>query len=309
MYFTETLTPCELDIGESVMLAKVDGTLWGMQLRSTDARIVYTTLPQPGVEYANARTYYQFHCVLSINGKEYQLQREVPTWRSFYEPWVIDGVRIWFDAVADIFDFLLETHGPCAPRKRARFAIQDSSLRICPEPVHPWCPLRPDGLWINDCYNGEDCWMGTYYGAAAHGGLDINHRRGTPIWAPIGLDTQHNFNSVEAGHNNNRWRGWRKWGDGSEWVLQCHHHSHLLVSENTPVKAGQHYASGAGVNSGAHDHSHFAFRVIRDGLEYPLDPWILFWQMYQDRDAGLIQWTMAQVRQGAGFLPNLTEST
>lgn len=287
--FTETLTPLELDKGDSVVFTKVDGSSWSMELVSTGARILYTTLPEPGVEHPNARTFYSFHCVVRINGREHRLEREVPTWRSFYEPWIIDGVRLWFDAVTDIFDFLIETHGNCAPAKQARFALQDASLRICPDPVHPWCPLRPDGLWINHCYNGEDCWLGPYYGVSAHGGLDINHRRGTPIWAPIDFDTQHNFNSLEAGHNNNRWRGWHRWEDGSEWVLQVHHHTRLLVPENTPIKAGQHYAEGAGVNSGAHDHSHFVFRVIRDGSEVLLDPWILFWQMYQDRDAGLVE--------------------
>jgi hypothetical protein len=302
--FTETLTPFELNEGDSVAFVKADGAAWSLELVSTGARILYTTLPKPKTEDSRARTFYAFHCVVRIDGREHRLEREVPTWRSFYEPWVIDGVRIWFDAVADIFDFLSETHGSCAARKQARFAVQDASLRICPDPVHPWCPLRPDGLWINDCYNGEDCWLGPYFGAAAHGGLDINHRRGTPIWAPIDFDTQHNFNSLAAGDNNNRWRGSRQWKDGAEWVLQCHHHSRLLVPENTPLKAGQHYAEGAGVHSGAHDHSHFVFRVIRNDTEYLLDPWILFWQMYQDRDAGLVNWSKDMVRKGAGHLPD-----
>lgn len=303
--FSITLTPLELNRGESALFKKRDGQLWQMQLLSTKANILYTTLPEPKVESANARTFYQFQCVLRINGKEYLLEREVPTWRSFYEPWLIDGVRIWFDAVLDIFDFLTEAHGSCAPVKHARFAVQDATLRICPDPVFPWCPLRPDGIWINDCYNGEDCWMGPYFGAAAHGGLDINHRRGTPLWSPIDFDTQYNFNSIEAGHNNNRWRGIRRWPDNSEWVLQSHHHSRLLVPENTPLRAGERYADGAGVNSGAHDHSHFVFKILRDGREFLLDPWILFRQMYQDRSTGLVEWTTLQIRTCAGYLPDL----
>ena len=281
---TETLYPFELDKGECAEFILTDGSVRRIELIDTGAEIIFTTLPEPRVEFANARTYYRFNCVLRINGEEHRLEREVPTWRSFYQPWVIHGMRIWFDAVKDIFDFLTETHGACAPRKQARFAVQDASLRICPETVHPWCPLRPEGLWINDCYNGEDCWLGPYYGCSAHGGLDINHRRGTPIWAPIDIDEQYLFNSLEMGHNNNRWRGQRKWPDGSEWILQCHHMTRLTVPEHTPLVAGQHYAEGAGVNSGAHDHSHFVFKVVRDGNEYLLDPWILFWQMYQDRE-------------------------
>jgi len=301
---TATLAPLELDCGESVTFVLADGTRRRIELRATGAEIVFTTLREPRTEYHSARTFYRFHCVLRVDGHDHRLEREVPTWRSFYQPWLIDGMRVWFDAVKDIFDFLTETHGACAPRKQARFAIQDAALRICPDPVHPWCPLRPDGLWINDCYNGEDCWLGPYYGAAAHGGLDINHRRGTPIWAPIDIDDHYNFDSLAAGHNNNRWRGHRRWADGAEWILQCHHHSALLVPEHTPIRAGAHYGSGAGVHSGSHDHSHFVFKVVREGRETLLDPWILFWQIYQDRDSGLVQWSDAQTRRSAGHLPD-----
>ncbi|MGC9450478.1 MAG: hypothetical protein ACP5I4_03440 [Oceanipulchritudo sp.] len=300
---TETLCPFELDKGESLEFVLSDQSSRRIDLIDTGAQVLFTTLPEPQVEFANARTYYRFHCVLRINGEEHRLEREVPTWRSFYEPWEIDGLRIWFDAVKDIFCFLTETHGACAPQKQARFAVQDASRRICPDPVHPWCPLRPEGLWINDCYNGEDCWLGPYYGCAAHGGLDINHRRGTPIWAPIGIDDHYFFNSLQMGHNNNRWRGHRKWADGSEWILQCHHMTRLTVPEHTPLKAGQAYAEGAGVLSGAHDHSHFVFKVLRDGAESLLDPWILFWQMYRDREAGLLEWPEPATRTRAGFLP------
>lgn len=305
LHTNETLLPFEMDRGEECHLTTADGTRHRLRLVDTGAEILFTTLPEPGIEHPNARTYYRFHCRLEINGREYRLDREVPTRRSFYEPWEIDGLRIWFDAVQDIFDFLTETHGACAPRKQARFAVQETGRRICPEPVHPWCPLRPEGLWINDCYNGEDCWLGPYYGVSAHGGLDINHRRGTPIWAPVGIDDQYLFNSLEAGHNNNRWRGYRRWEDGAEWILQCHHLTRLTVPEGGSLSAGTHYAVGAGVRSGAHDHSHFVFKVVRQGTEYLLDPWILFRQMYQDREYGLVEWPEAAVRTGAGFLPDL----
>jgi hypothetical protein len=46
-------------------------------------------------------------------------------------------MRIWFDGTQDLFDYMLETHGPCKPRKHARFAIQDATRRICPVLLHP----------------------------------------------------------------------------------------------------------------------------------------------------------------------------
>ncbi len=273
--------------GDILEFSLFDGSVKTIELISTDARVIFTTLSQPKTEERGARTYYEFTCRLKIEGQEHTLRREVPTQASFYEPWEIEGVRIWFDAVDAIFEFLVETHGPCRPTKDARFAFQDATRSICPEPVHPWCPLPTvgpgRGMDIMRCYCGEDCWLGPYFGASAHGGLDINHDPGTPLWAPIGLDDHEMYDRVEEGEKNNRWRGRRTWPDGSEWVLACFHMTRLTAPEHAPLKAGQRYADGAGVHSGYHHHSHFAFQVIQDGAELWLDPWILFRQMYIDR--------------------------
>lgn len=284
----DTLTAVEMNRGDVLELELASGKAVEVELVSTSAQILRTTLKQPKVEEEAARTDYRFACVLSINGKEHRLEREVSTQRSFYEPWLIDGVRIWLDAVGDIFDFLTESHGECRPRKHARFALQDASLRICPDALHPWCPLPEGGLRIEDCYRGEDCWLGAYNGASAHGGLDINHPRGTPLWAPLDLDDHFYFNSLAMGHNNNRWRGIHRWPDGSEWILQAHHMTGLTVPEHTPLSKGQQFAWGAGVLSGAVDHSHFVFKVHDHGETILLDPWILFWQTYRDRNTSAV---------------------
>lgn len=281
----ETLTALEMDRGEIEEFELRSGAVVRLELVATAARVLRTTLKQPKIEEDAARTDYGFHCTLRINGIEHTLEREISTQRSFYEPWEIAGVRIWFDAVQDIFEFVAEEHGECRPRKHARFALQDASLRICPEPLHRWCPLPDGGLRIEDCYRGEDCWMGAYNGASAHGGLDINHPRGTPLWAPVDMHDQFYFNSLAMGHNNNRWRGIHRWPDGSEWILQAHHMTELTVVEHEPIRKGQQFAWGAGVLSGAVDHSHFVFKVHEYGETVILDPWILFWQMYQDQKA------------------------
>jgi hypothetical protein len=229
------------------------------------------------------------HCVLDIDGRSVELVRWVGSQQSFYEPWVIMGVRIWLDAVDDLFELLTETHGECRPRRTVRLALQDATLRVCPVLLHPWCPL-PDGrLRIDQCYDGNDCWLGPYFGAEAHGGLDINHQAGTPIWAPVAIDEQGLFESLAAGDANNRWRGYHRWDDGSEWILQVHHVTAVHPPAEKPVPAGSHLADGAGVAVGAHEHSHFQFAVVEPGdsraQAIRLDPWILFWQMYQDRSA------------------------
>jgi hypothetical protein len=57
----------------------------------------------------------------------------------------------------------------------------------------------------------------------------------------------------------------------------------MLVPERTSLAAATPYATTAGVLVGAHEHTHFMFRVLDQGGDYLLDPWILFWQMRRDR--------------------------
>jgi len=278
-----TLTAVEMNRGDTLEFVLSTGNVVRIELLSTGAVITQTTLSTLKVEEPGARTDYRFECRLRVDGEEHLLEREVSTQRSFYEPWHIGDVQIWLDAVVDIFDFLEEAHGECRPRKHARLAVQEASQRICPEILHPWCPLPEGGLRIEDCYRGEDCWLGAYNGASAHGGLDINHRKGTPLWAPLDIHDHFFFNSLEMGHNNNRWRGIHRWENGAEWILQAHHMTALTVPEHQLIPKGRQFAWGAGVLSGCVDHSHFVFKIRDEGESIPLDPWILFRQMYHDR--------------------------
>jgi hypothetical protein len=284
----ETLTAVELDVGDALRFTLASGEVRSIVVTHASANVTETTVDEPRVEKAGAVTNYRFSCKLAIDGTAVTLDREVATQASFYEPRELAGLRIWFDAADSIFDFLTEDHGPCRPRKAVRLAIQDASLRICPVLVHPWCPLPEGGLRVEDCYNGEDVWLGAYFGAAAHGGLDINHPAGTPIWTPIAIDDHAFYDRVDRGANNNRWQGTHRWADGSTWVLRLCHAIRLRVKEHTPLEAGTHLADGAGVWVGSHEHSHFVFNVIEPGdsadQAIALDPWILFWQMYCDRE-------------------------
>ncbi len=292
----DTLTAIEMNHGDTLEFALQGGRTVPIEVLGSGAEITQTNLEAPGVETFGGRTTYRFWADVRVDGQELRLVREVGTQASFYEPWALSGVRIWLDAVDAIFEFMRETHGPCRlqencshrlpPRRQVRLALQDASRGICPETLHPWCPLPEGGLRIEQCYRGEDCWMGAYEGASAHGGLDINQPKGTPLYAPLALGDQFLYNSVETGHNNNRWRGLRRWADGSLWILATCHMVRLTVPEHTPLTAGQQYAEGAGVWVGDHEHSHFAFAVVDHGELIRLDPWILFWQMYRDAPTG-----------------------
>jgi hypothetical protein len=291
----DTLTAVELFTKDVLEFTLLDGTVRRITVLDTGAEIMETTLEELKVEVNAAVTTYRFWCDIGVDGETHRLEREVGTQKSFYEPWEIAGIRLWLDAVDDIFDFVLETHGFCRlgesrsahqpPRMNVRFALQDASARICPETLHPWCPLPNGGLKIEMCYRGEDCWMGAYNGASAHAGLDINHPAGTPLWAPIDLDTHYLYNRVEHGYNNNRWIGTRRWENGAEWILMAAHMIDLTAPEHRPLAKGTKYANGAGVCSGAAEHSHFIFRIYDYGTIIPLDAWILFWQMYRDRES------------------------
>ncbi len=298
----ETMTPVELDVGDVLQFTLRNGRTRTLLLEDASAAILERVSPGGIV--------YHFTCRVQIDGHPMTLERYVCTQESFYEPYVVNGMRIWLDSVADIFERIpiryprpgnLDAH----PRKRARFAVQDAALRVGPQEMQPWYPNEEGFIDIGDCYDGDDCWMGPYQGEACHVGLDINHPSGDPLWAPIDVDDQFYFNSLAAGHNNNRWRGLRRWPHGDVWAIQTHHLIELFVPEHTAVAAGTKYATTAGVAVGRHEHTHFEFKVANPAwigaegeaitlatfddtaetrpLVYHLDPWILFWQIFEDQ--------------------------
>ncbi len=293
---SETLTALEMNHGDTLKFTLHNGEIRTMVLEDTCAEIL---------EKNDGGIVYRFDCRVRIDGHPLTLRRYVCTQESFYEPCVVNGLRIWPDSILAIYDqvpmrYPREGNLRYRPRRHARFAVQDAALPICPQPMQKWYPNETGVIDVGDCYNGDDCWMGPYLGEACHGGLDINHAPGESLWAPIDFDNQWNFNSLKAGHNNNRWRGIRRWPNGDAWALQSHHHIRLTVPEHTPLQAGTRYADAAGVHVGSHNHTHFEFKVVHqpddwpidfdDGTERPmegqpevihLDPWILFWQIFE----------------------------
>lgn len=308
----DTLTALEMDHGDELRFRLRDGRRFTLVLDDTDAAIVERVTPGGIV--------YRFGARVHVDGQPMTLRRYVCSQECFYEPYVVDGVRIWLDTVRDVFD-LIPIRYPrkgnlqCLPRKAARLAIQDATLRICPQETHPWIDDERNRLDVGACYNGDDCYLGPYLGQACHVGMDIDHPKGNPLFAPIDFDTQAYFNSLATGQNNNRWRGIRRWPNGDVWALQTHHLIDLFVPQRTPLASGTRYATTAGVYVGSHQHTHFEFKIGRPrdpkragqeaddaasitapidfddqsplAQERPevlhLDPWIVFWQIFEDR--------------------------
>lgn len=284
LQLTETLSAVELDAGDELCIHMLDGSTRTLKLLRADAAVVRRgPLPYKDGEGVIR---YRIRCEMQLDGLPVQLVRQIPSQENFRDPPCVAGLRIWLDATEGI-DAFLGYHGTtrCFPSKACRLALWDASARICPPLLHPWCPLPQGSLRVDQCYRGEDTWLGPYDGTECHGGLDVNHPAGTPLWTPVRIDEHGLFDRVADGANNNRWRGLCHWPDGKTWVLQAHHLVRLLVDEAKPIDAGVRFAEAAGVLSGAHEHTHFVFGVREGDEQILVDPWLLFWQMYRDQRA------------------------
>lgn len=270
----ETLTVVEMNHGDELCFKVSNGQQRIFVLEKTSAQII---------EQTRGGIIYSFDCRLRADGQPLTLRRYVCSQETFYEPWVINGVRLWLSSSKSVFD-LVPIRYPELHHKLNADAIvvlQDMTLPICPQPMRPWFPIQRHFIDVAACYNGDDPWLGPYLGRACHVGLDINMPKGTPLFAPIDFDDHWIFSGEH------RWRGVRRWANGDMWGLQSHHVDRLLADEHIRIKAGVHYAEAAGKGVGSHEHSHFEFRLGREvmnpgrlgGIE--IDPWILFWQIFE----------------------------
>jgi PKD repeat protein len=291
----ETITPIELNHNEVLNYQRNDGQILKIKLVSTSAKILYTNkhkIPsdESGADRGNmyrARLLYEYSCEVEINGHQMTMLRYVGSQESFFEPHVINGVRIWFIGVTDVF----EEHGGFLntarnangiPTKNARFVLQDMEKRICPEEIYPWFIdgverdenyiYKDNFIDIGRTFNGDDCFMGAYLAGESHGALDINLPQNSLMYAPFNLDAQENI----------RAEGIKKWPDGSEWRINTGHIIEKYVPDNTPVKGGQPYGLGARRGCWWHPHAHFGFQIFEETNLYEIDPWIIFWQLFED---------------------------
>jgi hypothetical protein len=282
----ETLTPLAMNRGDELRFKLRGGRAVSFVLEDCAARTLLTNCVDTRQERSGGGTMIEMTARVRVDGHALKLRRYLCAQESFYQPYVINGLRVWFDAVQDLFYLVEETHGPCKPQLAARFAFQDATLGICPEKLLPWTDLPEEKLDIRGAYGGDDPWMGPYRGASAHGGLDVNQPAGSKLYAPLALDDHYYYNSVAAGHVNNRWRGVRRWENGDVWTIQVCHLIELTAPPHTPLAAGREYATTAGTWVGEHEHSHFVFKVTGQGGQWLLDPWILFREIFENQRAG-----------------------
>lgn len=278
-----SITVIELDEGEHVSYIKSNGDTLNFTFLASQHSIAFTTLENTKNGANNNGSIFAMESKAMVDGQELRMVRYVPVKESFYEPYTVNGVHIWFDGLRSLGEDFNENHGDCLPQKQARFAFQDMGKSISPQPLVNWCPIPDRRLKVADAYQGDDVWMGPYFGADLHGGLDINMPSNTPLWAPIDFDTHYYFNSLKAGHNNNRWRGSRTWENGDIWQLQTHHMVELLIPEHQPIRQGETYAHTGGVYTGVTPHTHFVWKIKQPGLDWTfMDPWVFFWEIFNN---------------------------
>ena len=314
----QTLTPVELNVGDVCRFTLMNGETRTVEYVGGSSAV----LEVPTTEGLIAT----FTMRLKVDGAEIPFRRYLATQESFYEPAVVDGLRIFPDSTLEYLMNTVPMRYPSKgtqrhhPWKDARIVLQDATLPLCPEKLHPWfLDKRIDDLLIpiGDCYHGGDCWLGPFSLGEAHGGLDIRMPKGDLLYAPFACDTQ--FMPLWLNRNrgaSSRWRGIRRWPDGTLWTINTSHVIDAVVPEHTAVTNGQPYCTAAGTVVGEYNHTHFELHVHRDlnppdidwdagwgqggnvrndcptGQPefYNLDPWMLFWQ------------TFVQLREARGLL-------
>lgn len=281
------LKAVEMDWGDTLVYELKSGQMRTFVLQKTAAEPAYIyDLPE---NQWRSGCIYRMQATLLCEGQPLTLHRIVSAQQSYYEPYHINGVTIFFDAVNDIEDFIKDNHGSSGsrsfPRKKCRLAFIEMGGPFAPQELRPWFPIQKDFLDVQDSYEGADTWLGGFKKGEAHNGLDVNVPNNTPLWAPIDFDNQYYFNSLAQGDNNNRWKGIRNWENGEQWILRTHHMTELHVQERTPVPQGRQYGEVGGVHYGSHPHVHFFFQWNKEDLQLPLDPWIIFWKIFENNRA------------------------
>jgi len=292
----DTVSAFELNHGDVMRYRLRNGQVRTLVLEETSARVLLTNLRELRKAQWDGGTLYEMRARVRIDGYPVNLIKYVGSQETFAVPYVINGMRLWLDAVSDALALMTDNHGgraECAMNNDARFAANGARDPVAPVPLKQWYPLKRPFLDIAESYNGDDPYYGAYQGTECHAGLDINMPKGSPLFAPVDIDDHYLFNSLAAGDNNNRWRGIHKWPNGDVWTLQVHHLVALLAAEHQPIRAGAYYAVAAGVFTGGREHSHFIFKTRPAGqtADIMLDPWILFWQLCEQerKQAGVIR--------------------
>ena len=96
---------------------------------------------------------------------------------------------------------------------------------------------------------------------------------------PFALDAQYMPLYAKKGRGGtSRWRGLRRWADGTLWSINTSHVIDAIVDEHMAITKGQAYCTAAGTATGEFDHTHFELHVCRDlNAKVPEKVWDTGW--------------------------------
>ncbi len=123
-----TITPVEMNIGDTVAFTLLNGFTNRIELTGCSASIVETNKKDLTTDFPAGGTLLRMDADILINGFPMKLRRFVGCQESFYEPYIINGMQLWFDAARCLFDIIQENHGECMPLKDVRFVLADNSM-------------------------------------------------------------------------------------------------------------------------------------------------------------------------------------
>ncbi len=154
------LKAVELDPGDTLRYPLRNGQVREFVLQRTAARPIFSW-DNPDNKWRSGRIY-QMEAELLCDGQPLRLQRIVSAQQSYYEPYHLNGVTVFFDAVSDIKAFIQDNHGSSGsrsfPRKKCRLAFIEMGDAFASQPLRPWLPLAENYLDVTQSYEGADTW-------------------------------------------------------------------------------------------------------------------------------------------------------
>lgn len=149
-----TITVVELDESDEVRYKLQTGRIVHLKIVRSRSEIVFSTIDLPAKGSPTDASVFKMKCLVNIDGHDLNLTRFAPVQESFDEPYYINGLIIWFDALKSLNQFYNENHGDCLPNKQVRIALHDATLPICPEEITYWS-IIPDNLYLFSLFTGN----------------------------------------------------------------------------------------------------------------------------------------------------------
>src|ERR1039457_2293580 len=131
----DTVSGFELNRGDVMRYRLRNGEVRTLALEETSARVLLTNLRELRKAQPDGGTLYEMRARVRIDGHSVDLIRYVGSQETFAVPYVINGMRLWLDAVSDSLALMADNHGglaDCAMNKHARFAANDARDPVAP---------------------------------------------------------------------------------------------------------------------------------------------------------------------------------